>query len=111
MALIDFDSKAELCFLDTRDHTEPFDVLVWDQRTGVVHLFVESGWTFHTDDDGGPDWSRSSRTVERVHQDRFIVHAANVPFGEPVPTVSEMLAKEARIIVGIDGEVTRRFGN
>ena len=108
MALIDFDMSAPNVFLDAREGSDQFDVLVWDQRTGMVTVFIESGWAFGETPDGEPDWSRSARTVEVRHQDRFIVHAANVPDDQPIPTVAELLRRDAKIIVGPDGEVSRR---
>lgn len=111
MPLIDFDVNEPNVFLDRRNAgeiTDPFDVLVWDQRDGSVLLFVESMWAFSETDDGDPDWSKSARYHERTSEKEMLVYAANVPDGQPIPTVPEMLERQAAIIVRPDGEVWRR---
>lgn len=111
MDISDFGTDTPSVFLDRRDanqFSDPFTVLVWDQRSGMVHLFVESGWAFGTTASGEPDWSRSSRRVEVTHESRLLVHAANVPYGDPIPTVPQQLELLSLVIVRPDGEVFYR---
>lgn len=97
MGIDDFDS-VEMVFLDTRESSPPFDVLLWDQRTGAVHLLVHG---VYTDADGqGYD----DPYYEQTHESRLLIHAADT-VKRPVPTVSEELERLALVIVRKDGSV------
>lgn len=100
--LDDFDPNAPLVFLDQREPGDPFDVLLWDQRTGVVHLLVTVTFTR----DGG-EWVDDPRYVQ-THENSLLVHACNVDDDARIPTVSERLEQLAAVIVRKDGTVVRR---
>lgn len=110
--LIDFDATAPVVYLDTRDGRPPYDVLTWDQRTGRVTAVVID-YSYPSVDPVGDAWKGDPECVEcpeliDTHEDRLLVHAANVPDGEPIPTVAEMLERQAMVIFRGDGEVFRR---
>lgn len=107
MAFIAFDINSRNVFLDTREGSQITDVLVWDQRTKEVTVFIESNRTTCETEYGEPDWSKAEHGVRTFHQERLIVHAANVPDEESIPTVAELLTIAAKVIVGTDGEVSR----
>lgn len=107
MPRIDFDINSKNVLLDTREGSQITDVLVWDQRTKKVTVFIEATRTTCETEYGQPDWSQACHGVQTIRQDRLIVHAANVPGDESIPTVAELLSITAKVIVGKDGEVSR----
>lgn len=103
MDLSHIDFNAPFVYLDQRNQSpHPFDVVLWDQRTGAVQLLLLATYV---DRDGNPH--ESPETV-LTHADALLVNASNVPDALAVPTVAELLEREAFVIVRRDGSVFRR---